>query len=65
MAMLLFTEDISVIKGIYEELEKTMKQDEKEKCPRCGSGREKLDKGACKGIIENEDGTTQMCFLRW
>jgi len=35
------------------------------RCERCGSSREKIDRGVCKGILKNEDGTTQMCFLRW
>jgi hypothetical protein len=35
------------------------------RCGRCGSTREKIDRGACKGLIANEDGTTRMCFLRW
>jgi len=39
--------------------------DETDRCPRCGSGREKIDKGVCKGEYLAPDGKKSLCFLRW
>ena len=38
---------------------------ENPRCERCGSGREKIDKGVCKGIYTSPSGKQSICFLRW
>lgn len=51
-------------KGVAEKHQKEKgltRVDNVEVCPRCGSGREEIDKGVCKAILP--DG--KRCFMKW
>jgi hypothetical protein len=65
---MLFPEDGLCVVELYDgawENTCEKKKPLKEKCPRCGSGPEKKDRGVCKGDHLNPDGRKSLCFLRW
>jgi len=62
-----FPEDSSFLEKNLNEARQAIRDDfqKKRTCPRCGNGREFVDRGICKGIMTLDDGTKKMCFLKW
>ncbi|HRZ95282.1 MAG TPA: hypothetical protein P5262_01810 [Candidatus Moranbacteria bacterium] len=64
-----FPEDAPIISKLHKDareiLRKRQEFNQREHCPRCGSSRDKIDRGICKGTYISLDGKRSLCCLSW